>query len=150
MESKNDADNVKIVAPEVIEEQAAKEKADASTSDVKEEEEEVKSPKRRLGDRGRDKKKRKPRFPNGMPEYRLEQLAKAREKALRVRKERAAKRKAEKKRDMEARYNKPAPPEPTPPVQQRQASQPIPIPQSQQRRKPTREEATQAFFWVNG
>ena len=33
----------------------------------------------------RDKKKRKPRFPNGMPEYRLEQLAKAREKALRVR-----------------------------------------------------------------
>ncbi len=81
--------------------------------------EEPTSPKRRLGDRGRDKKVRKKRYPNGMPEERKQQLARAREKALKVRKERALQRKTEKKREMNARYNHPAPePErkPTQPV----------------------------------
>ena len=124
-------DNVKIFPPEEIEKEA---KAEAEAKPAKAESE--KSPKRRLGDRGRDKKVRKKRYPNGMPEARKAQLAKAREKALRVRKERALQRKAEKKREMNARYNHPAPaPEPKP-VQQRQASQPIPIPRSQPRPQP--------------
>ena len=134
-------DNVKIVPPEEIEKEA---KAEAKATPKVEPE--PTSPKRRLGDRGRDKKVRKKRYPNGMPPERREQLKKAREKALRVRKERALQRKAEKKREMNARYNHPAPPEPKP-VQQRQTSQPIPIPQAQPRRpQPNRQQATEAFF----
>lgn len=133
-------DNVKIVPPEEIKKEA---KAEAEATPKVEPE--PTSP-RRLGDRGRDKKVRKKRYPNGMPEARKAQLAKAREKALRVRKERALQRKAEKKREMNARYNHPAPQE-AKPVQQRQTSQPIPIPQSQPRRaQPNKQQATEAFF----
>ena len=145
MES-NSTDNVKIVSAETIEKEA-KQEAESKPAEVsKEPEPEPTSPKRRLGDRGRDKKVRKKRYPNGMPEARKDQLAKAREKALRVRKERALQRKAEKKRDQNARYNKPAPPAPKPPAPQRQASQPIPIPQAKPQHRPSKAEQAQAFF----
>ena len=145
MES-NSTDNVKIVSAETIEKEA-KQEAEAKPVEVsKEPEPEPTSPKRRLGDRGRDKKVRKKRYPNGMPEARKAQLALARKKALRVRKERALQRKAEKKRDQNARYNKPAPPAPKPPAPQRQASQPIPIPQTKPQHRPSKAEAAEAFF----
>ncbi len=137
MES-NPTDNVKIVSAETIEKEA-KQEAEAKPAEVSKEPEPT-SPKRRLGDRGRDKKVRKKRYPNGMPEARKAQLAKAREKALRVRKERALQRKAEKKRDQNERYNKPAPPAPKPP------SQPIPIPQAKPQHRPSKAEAAEAFF----
>ena len=138
-------DNVKIVPAETIEKEA---KAEAAAKPAKVEPKEAAptSPKRRLGDRGRDKKKRKPRYPDGFPEYRKVQLAQARKKALKVRKERALQRKAEKKREQNARYNHPAP-EPKPkPVQQRPTSQPIAIPQPKPRPQANRQQATEAFF----
>jgi len=147
MES-NSTDNVKIVSAETIEKEAKQEAEAKPAEDASPKTEaEPKSPNRRLGDRGRDKKVRKKRYPNGMPEERKAQLAKAREKALRVRKERALQRKAEKKREMNERYNHPAPaPKPKPQVQQRPVSQPIPIPQRSTQPKASKEQATEAFF----
>jgi hypothetical protein len=146
-----DTDNVKIVSAETIEKEAKEEAAIKPAAETAVEPE-PSSPKRRHGDRGRDKKaKRKSRYPNGiMPPERLAQLALARTKALKVRKERALQRKAEKKREQNARYNHPAPPPPAAaepqPVQQRQ-SQPIAIPQPKAAKpKVSREQANEAFF----
>ena len=126
-------DNVKIVSAEVIEKEAK------AAAEPVAEPAAPSSPKRRLGDRGKDKKVRKKRWPNGMPPEKLAQLALARKKALEVRKARAQQRKAEKKREQNARYNHPAP-EPKP------VSKPIPIPQPKPKPRISREEAESNFF----